>query len=327
MDIRQLTAFVTVAEVGSVTRAAPLLHLMQPSVTRQIRTLEQELGVALFDRTRNGMTLTSAGLVMAERARRALQELSDGRAEITPSPEAVGGVVTVGLMEAAADLLGPALVSRLWREHPLIQLRVVTGEPGHLARWLDDGELDLAISWGAEVSGSAVIPLATERLWLAGPPNARLSQGNPVSLAELAGRPLMLPAPGDPLRTSLEAAAAGLGIDLHIRVITSSLRLRKQLVAQGHGWTVLPAVAVQDAVDAGAVSAAPLCKPELSLPVLLRIAQNRGTPAKQTVSHALKQLVHNVIRHQRWPSARLITLTTETSKAQDEYPRRLNVSA
>ncbi|WP_305016700.1 LysR family transcriptional regulator [Amycolatopsis sp. WAC 01375] len=60
MDFKQLKALVTVAEVGSVTRAAELLHLVQPAVTRQIRTLEQELGVPLFERTRHGMRPTGS---------------------------------------------------------------------------------------------------------------------------------------------------------------------------------------------------------------------------------------------------------------------------
>ncbi|WP_143677338.1 LysR family transcriptional regulator, partial [Streptomyces scabiei] len=71
MDVKQLKAIVTVAEVGSVTRAAALLHLVQPAVTRQIRTLEQELGVDLFERTGTGMRPTEAGSIMVDRARRA----------------------------------------------------------------------------------------------------------------------------------------------------------------------------------------------------------------------------------------------------------------
>ncbi len=66
MDLRQLTALVTVAEVGSVTKAARLLHLVQPAVTRQIRLLEEEMGVPLFERTRQGMVATAAGEVLVE---------------------------------------------------------------------------------------------------------------------------------------------------------------------------------------------------------------------------------------------------------------------
>jgi len=122
VDIKQLKALVTVAEVGSVTRAAELLHLVQPAVTRQIRTLEHELGIALFERTRQGMHLTEAGATLVERARRALNELERARAEIQPAPGVVTGIVTVGLLGSASDLLAEPLVSAVARGHPGIEV-------------------------------------------------------------------------------------------------------------------------------------------------------------------------------------------------------------
>src|SRR5580692_7106761 len=100
MDLKQLKALVTVVETGSVTRAAELLHLVQPAVTRQVRSLEHELGVPLFERTRHGMRPTAAGLTFADRARRALNELDRARAEIAPAPGVVAGLVAVGLLES-----------------------------------------------------------------------------------------------------------------------------------------------------------------------------------------------------------------------------------
>jgi LysR family transcriptional regulator, nitrogen assimilation regulatory protein len=86
MDLKHLTALVTVSDAGSVTKAARLLHVVQPAVSRYIRALEDEVGVPLFERTRQGMTLTPAGEILAERARRALLELERARAEIRPDP-------------------------------------------------------------------------------------------------------------------------------------------------------------------------------------------------------------------------------------------------
>lgn len=100
MDLKQLTALVTVAEVGSITKAARLLHLVQPSVTRQIRSLEDELGVSLFRRVASGMTPTPEGALFVERARRVLLELDRARAEIRPDPGGVRGVVTLGCSRA-----------------------------------------------------------------------------------------------------------------------------------------------------------------------------------------------------------------------------------
>jgi DNA-binding transcriptional LysR family regulator len=145
LDLKQLKALVTVVEVGSVTRAAELLHVVQPAVTRQIRTLEHEFGVALFERTRHGMRPTAAGINLADRARRALTELDRARAEIAPARGAVTGIVSVGLLESTADLLTEPLVSAVLRLHPGIELRVLTAYSGHLQQWLDDGDLDVSL--------------------------------------------------------------------------------------------------------------------------------------------------------------------------------------
>ena len=133
--MKQLKALVTVVETGSVTRAGELLHLVQPAVTRQIRSLERELGVALFERTRHGMRPTAAGLSLAERARRALTELDRARAELAPVP-GVAGLVTVGLLESTAELLAEPLVTAVRREHPGIELRAahrLLGSPAAVA--------------------------------------------------------------------------------------------------------------------------------------------------------------------------------------------------
>ncbi|SEC92376.1 LysR family transcriptional regulator [Rhodococcus koreensis] len=130
MDVKQLTALVAVADAGSVTRAAELLHLVQPAVTRQIHTLEQELGVPLFERSRAGMELTEPGRLMLERARRVLAELERARAEIRPNPGVLQGIVMVRLLASTSELLAEQLVAAVLREHPAVRLRIVSAGPG-----------------------------------------------------------------------------------------------------------------------------------------------------------------------------------------------------
>ncbi|MFD8221892.1 LysR family transcriptional regulator [Streptomyces sp. NPDC059697] len=194
MDVKQLKALVTVAEVGSVTRAAELLHLVQPAVTRQIRTLEEELGVALFERTHQSMRPTEAGTLMVERARRALNELERARAEIQPAPGAVTGIVTVGLLESATDLLAEPLVSALARDRPGIELRLMTAYSGHLQQWLDDGDLDLSLLYDlASTPSPNAHPLVREHLWAVAPPDGGLRPDRPVAFARVAAHPLVMP--------------------------------------------------------------------------------------------------------------------------------------
>ncbi|MGI5144482.1 MULTISPECIES: LysR family transcriptional regulator [unclassified Streptomyces] len=307
MDIKQLRALVTVAEAGSVTRAAELLHLVQPAVTRQIRTLEHELGVALFERTRQGMQPTAAGTIMVERTRRALNELERARTEIRPTPGVVTGIVTVGLLDSASSLLAAALASTIIRDHPGIELRLLTGYSGHLQQWLDDGDLDLTLLYNLSSTPSLnAEPLARERLWAVAPPSAGLQAERPVPFEDAVSHPLVVPAAGHGLRTVIDAAAAQANVDMNLIVQTNSMHVQKQLVLAGHGWTILPGVGIAEDVASGLLSAAPLCAPEVSRSIVLCTSRaGRITPAVEVVARELIRQIHSAVRQGRWPSAQL----------------------
>ncbi|WP_344854724.1 LysR family transcriptional regulator [Amycolatopsis ultiminotia] len=307
MDLKQLKALVTVSEVGSVTRAAELLHLVQPAVTRQIKALEDELGVALFERTRTGMRATEAGNALVERARRALTELDRARAELTPAPGAVTGIVTLGLLESTAELLAEPLVERLLQEHPGIELRLQTGYSGHLQRWLDEGDLELSLLYNITSSPSLnVAPLVRERLWVAAPPSAGLRPDRPVRFADAAARRLVLPTTGHGLRTLIESGAQRGEISLDSSVSTNSMALQKKLTRAGHGWTILPAVGLTDEIATGLLSAAPLCEPEVWRTVVLAGPRSRRTPAAvDVVARQLTRQIGIAVAEGRWPSAEL----------------------
>ncbi|WP_019927600.1 LysR family transcriptional regulator [Nocardia sp. BMG111209] len=306
MDLKQLKALVTVAEVGSVTRAAELLHLVQPAVTRQIRAMETELGVTLFERTRNGMQLTEAGAIMAERARRALRELARATAEIQPQRGEVAGQVTVGLLESTIDTLAEPLVTAVKANHPHIELRMLTGYSGHLQRWLDDGDLDVTLLYNLTDTPSVnVAPLLSEQLWAVAPPEAGLRADEPITLAEVAEQSLVMPAPGHALRALIDTAAARNDILFDVSVQTNSLALQKQFVLGGHGWTILPGAGIVADVSAGLLSAAPLCEPEIRRVVVLGMPRTGRLPAAaEVVAQELVRQVRTAVQAGRWPSAR-----------------------
>lgn len=307
MDLKQLKALVTVAESGSVTRAAELLHLVQPAVTRQIRALEEELGVPLFERTRQGMRATEAGATMVERARRALDELERARAEIRPEPGMVTGIVTVGLLTSATDLLVEPLVSSVRASQPGIQLRLVTAYSGHLRAWLDAGDLDMTLLYDVASTPSLNgIPLVRERLWVVAPRAVGLSPERPVAFAEAAAHPIVMPAAGHGLRALVDTAASRAGTDLQVAVETNDMVLQKQLVRGGHGWTILPGVAVAADVQAGLLSAAPLREPHMSRGITLALPRTGRTPAGvDVVARELVRQVRQAVQQGRWPSAEL----------------------
>ncbi|MBA6433091.1 LysR family transcriptional regulator [Streptomyces sp. GMR22] len=307
MDLKQLKALVTVAEVGGVTRAAELLHLVQPAVTRQIRTLEQELGVALFKRTRQGMQPTAAGTTMVARARRALNELDRARAEIQPMPGEVTGIVTVGLLDSASDLLAERLVSAVTRERPGIELRLLTAYSGYLQQWLDDGDLDLTLLYNlAAIPSLNAKPLVQEKLWVVAPPTVGLGPEQPISFEQAASHPLILPAPGHGLRTLIDSAAARAEVKMNVVVQTNSMHVQKRLVQAGHGWTILPGVGIAEDVAVGSLSAAPLCDPEVWRSIVLCTARTGRVPvAAEVVAQELARQVRLAVRERQWPSAQL----------------------
>lgn len=305
LDLKQLRAIVTVAEVGSVTRAAELLHLVQPAVTRQIRSLERELGVDLFERTGQGMRPTEAGAVMVDRARRALNELERARAEVQPAPGEVSGIVTLGLLESTSDLLAEPLVAALARDHPGVELRLMTAYSGHLQQWLDDGDLDLTLLYNLDSTPSLnARPLVRERLWAVAPASAGLRADRPVAFTEAARHPLVMPAAGHALRRLIDAAAARSGAAMEIAVQTNSLRVQKRLVRAGHGWTVLPGVGIAEDVARGDLSAAPLDGPEVWRRIVLGNRRaGRTPPAVEVVGRELVRQIDSAVEEGRWPSA------------------------
>jgi LysR family nitrogen assimilation transcriptional regulator len=308
MDLKQLKALVTVVETGSVTRAAELLHLVQPAVTRQIHALEHELGVLLFERTRQGMRPTEAGTTLAERARRALTELDRARAELSPVPGMVTGLVSIGLLESTAEMLAQPLAAAVLREHPGIELRLLTAYSGHLQQWLDDGDLDLSLLYNLTSTPSLnVRPLVREKLWVVAPAGAGLDARRPVALAVAAEHPLVLPAPGHALRVLIDRAVAQAEVTAAIAVQTNSMSLQKQLVAGGHGWTILPGAGIAADVAKGTLSAAPLAAPEVFRSIAI------GTPRSGPVSPAVRIVAEELVRQVRyaprqsqWPSAELV---------------------
>ncbi len=278
MDFKQLRAFLTVADTGNVTRAAEVLHLVQPAVSRQIQLLEQDIGAPLFVRERHGMVLTAAGRALLGYARRAMLELDRARAEIASATEGIGGLVTLGLLPSTIDILSGPLVASLAQSYPGIRLRLATGYAGTLLEWLQSGDIDAALLYGAErSSGVLAQPLIEEPLWVIGPKAAKLRRNKPMPLAELIGKPLVLPSAPHGIRTLVDHACAVSKVVLTIAAETNALSVQRSLVLGGHGLTILPPIAVAEDLRSGQLSGAPLAEPSITRTIVLALPTSRST--------------------------------------------------
>jgi LysR family transcriptional regulator, nitrogen assimilation regulatory protein len=290
MDFKQLRAFLTVAEMGNVTRAAQVLHLVQPAVSRQIMLLEEDIGAPLFERERHGMVLTDAGRSLVGYARRAMLELDRARAEITGATEGIGGLVTLGLLPSTIDVLSGPLVTALATHYPGIRIRIAMGYAGTLMRWLQAGEIDAALLYGAERSSEIQTrPLIEEPLWVIGPKEAKLHRDKPLSLGKLIGKPLVLPSAPHGIRTLVDHACAVSNVALTVSAETNALSVQRSLVLGGHGLTILPPIAVAEDLRTGHLSGTPLADPAITRTIVLALPTNR--PTGQHVRCAVDLLV------------------------------------
>jgi LysR family transcriptional regulator, nitrogen assimilation regulatory protein len=307
LDLKQLAALVTVADVGSVTKAAKLLHLVQPAVTRQIRLLEEEIGVPLFRRTHQGMVVTEAGEKLVSRARRVMHELERAKIELTPSPELVKGHVTIGVLESSIETLIQPLTDTIAKKHPAVHLQFVTGYSGHVREWIDQGDVDVAVlNSVSSTHALAVFPLLREQLWVLAPPDARLSKDTPMPWATVLAQPLVLPVGGLGVRAAVDQARSETGVQPTVVAESNSGFILKELVLARQGWCVLPAVAIKRDIDRGTLSGAPLVEPDITREVVLAFQRGGRTPPQvEAVATELIRVVHRLVRTGEWPGAEM----------------------
>src|SRR5215217_2788437 len=208
MDLRQLTTFVQVADLGSLSKAAERLRIAQPALSRQIRLLEEELKVALFARHGRGMVLTPAGELLRGRAGGILRQVEEARADLMEEAGAVRGRVVFGMPPTVGDVLATRLIERFLALHPEVRLRVVTAYSGYLLEWLHSGEVDIAVVYSTERAANVRIsPLLVENLYFVGAGGPTEEAGHAVPFAEVAARRLVLPGPQHGLRVLVEEEA------------------------------------------------------------------------------------------------------------------------
>lgn len=262
LELSQLRTLIHVAELGSLSKAADRMNIAQPALSRQVRLLEQELGVALFSRHGRGMVLTEQGREVLTHAARIMAELDEIRAGAADSDAALSGTVAIGLPPTVSDIIAVPLVAAFGKAHPGATLRLVSAYTGYLLDWLHRGEIDVAVLYDPRPARSLRSrPLLLENLFLIGPAEAEFSPRQAVPFATLRGRRLLLPSTRHGLRTIVERCASEAGFALDVAVEADSYATLKDLVRHGHGWTILPLAPIHDDISAGRLTGAPLTDP------------------------------------------------------------------
>jgi len=239
MDMRQLEYFVNVVEAGSFSRAAVVLNLAQPSLSRQIALLEADLGQRLLTRTGRGAVPTEAGEALLVHARAMLDTAARARDEMREMHASPGGRVVVGLPPRVALGLSVPLVQRFRERFPRAVIAVLEGLSLSLRESLIAGRLDLALLFDPPASGQLHYePLMRERLLLVAPAGSRLPER--VGLTALAAYPMVLPSAPNAIRSLVDAALRPRGVELQVIAEVGAVQTVLALVHKGVGCTILP---------------------------------------------------------------------------------------
>ena len=243
VELRHLDVLVAIAEAGSFTAGAERLHTVQSNVSEQLRQLERDLGVPLLIRSRKGAVPTEFGEVVLERARRIRAEIDAMVADVSMLRGLEGGHSSIGVVGTASKWLVPALLAELEERAPGVRLRVTEGASERLFHEVANAELSLAVVTEPVTDPRLDVEHLRDEALVGVVRRGMRFRSEPVPLAELAERPMILPPRGNPLRDEIDDAAAAQGVSVDVRVEVEGVRLINDLVAAGHGVSILPQTA------------------------------------------------------------------------------------
>jgi LysR family transcriptional regulator, nitrogen assimilation regulatory protein len=303
VDLKQLEYFRHVAELGSFTRAASFLAVVQPALSRQVRLLETELGQNLFERNGRGVVLTDAGTRLLEHTRGILTQVGRARQELEDQRNGDSGHFALGLPPTLGRSVTVPLVKAFDLQLPNARLATVEGLSAYILEWLNLGRIDCALVYNALGSPTLDLqPLIDEQLFLIAPLAARGARQTrktrkSVTLAELADYPLNIPSRPHAVRMSVETALAGVEVKIKVAHEIECIPAIIDLVRQGYGYAVLPLNAVKSTPWSDEVLVKPILAPVLKTSLCIATsAQRPKSPLLRKAIDVVREVVRQEIR-------------------------------
>ena len=253
MEIRQLRAFVAIAESGTFTAGALRVHVTQAAISMQIRQLETEIGAKVFVRAPRHVILTEAGEQLLRRARHILREHDAALDEIAELTGAERGRLRIG--SASAMVLTeqlPSILKELRKQHPAAEIAVTSGTSEVLVDQILAGEVDVAfVSLPVDVRGIKTERLSEDQLVAIASPRHKLAKQKTISAYTLAGERLILGERGGNTRRLIDQFFAQAGVNLHVTMELSRQQAIKRMVEEDMGVGIVPLQSVKEEVEKG----------------------------------------------------------------------------
>lgn len=297
MDLERLRLFVRVAELGSLTKAALTLNMVQPVISRRIVSLEQTIGGQLFQRTGRGVVLSPLGRMLLPRARTLLQEADQLLDDARAANNEPAGEVRIGLLPSLLAPIVSSLLRRTLDTSPRIKLRIMEGTVARLDEWLQEGRIDIAVNtrdYHHETDAEAT--LGTVDTYLVGKPDdLRLKKGR-IPLAELDGLPIIFSPRPTGLHKTLEQIASRRGISLNPVIESDTLSVHIDLAMKGFGYAILTPHAIEADLREGRLASAAIVEPRIVRSITLASAVRQSpSRAVRHINALVSELVAELI--------------------------------
>jgi LysR family cyn operon transcriptional activator len=237
MELRHLRYFAALAERLNFTRAAEDVHVTQSTLSHQIRCLEDELGVTLFERSGHGVSLTAGGRTFLTSAVRALREIDDGVITLKESDVTIAGTLSIGATHTFNIRLIPQCVAAFMASNPAVQIRIEELPAVQIEDRIAREQLDVGISYGPQdrpTTGELYFePLYSEEMVLGVPEAHPFAQRHRVRMCELHRQRMILPAREFGSRTALDARFRSVGAEplviAEVNTVAPALDLARRL--------------------------------------------------------------------------------------------------
>lgn len=295
MNLQQLRYASEVARRGlNVSEAAAALHTSQPGVSKQIRALEEELGVAIFDRQGRRFTaLTDAGREIIATIDRALAEIANLRTLGEEFAARTHGHLAVAVTHTQARYALPAVVTEFRKRFPQVKLKLLQGNPHQLARMVIEREADLAIATEAldEYDALNTLPCYSWRHCVVVPRGHPLAGAGRLTLEAVAAHPIVTYDPTFAGRTAIDAAFRSRGLEPEIALSALDSDVIKSYVALGLGVGIISSRAFREGREEGLVA---LDSAHLFPEQTTRLAYRRGAYLRGYTVEFIRLMAPNV---------------------------------
>ncbi len=240
MELRQLNYFIKAAELQNFTEASNASFITQSTLSQQIKQLEDELGIPLFDRIAKRVRLTEAGRTFLPYAIKTVKDASDGKAMLNDLMKLHTGTLTIGATYGLTDLLTKA-IQEFSKQYPNIRLQIGFGTTQDLLAKLDQGRLDMMLSFSQEEKKGnyEVEALFSSCLALILNTNHPMAARKHIKIDELRSMHLILPSNGYSIRGYLDLLLQKHDIALDVHMEVNDIHMLLKLVSSGHGATIL----------------------------------------------------------------------------------------